>query len=69
MMRWPLFSEYMSRHPKIINHLSDLNLSDFPDMPEKYKLLFHHEGFIRVLGGYRIGKKLDEKAIRQIAEL
>ncbi len=69
MMRWPLLSEYLSRHPKVVNNMSDKALSRFPDMPDKFKLLLQSEDVIQVLNGFSVGKKLDEKVIRQIAQL
>jgi hypothetical protein len=69
MMRWPIFSEYLSRHPHLVNHLSDNSLTNFPDMSQELKLLLHNNDLINVINGYGTNTKLDEKAIRQIAQL
>ncbi len=67
MMRWPILSEYISRHPDLVEHLSDV--TNFQDIPEKLKLLLSNEDLINVVKGKDIGKILDAKAIRQIAQL
>ena len=75
MTRWPILSEYISRHPDIINHISDKNhisdnsFTNFPDISEELKVLLHNKDPINIIKGDGINKNLDEKAIRQIAEL
>ena len=69
MMRWPILSDYISKHPDLLNHLSDESLTGFPDMPEKLKLLLSNKDFIRIVNGDGINTNLDETAIRQITQL
>jgi hypothetical protein len=69
MMRWPILSEYISRNPSIVNHLSDKSFTAFPDLPEELKVLLHNNDLIKVINGYGVNKTLDEKAIQVIAEL